>query len=77
MAIMSAHDSIIAARVMHTVRANRKRIAVAHKLGDLVYFSTKNISLPKGRARKLAPKCLSPFTVSRIPKEGATYQQWT
>ena len=44
------------------------------KLGDLVYFSTKNIPLPKGRARKLAPKCLSPFAVSNIPKEGAAYQ---
>jgi len=74
MAIMSAHDSIIAARVVHTVQANRKRLAVDYKVGDLVYLSTKNISLPKGRARKLAPKYLGPFAISRILKDGATYQ---
>ena len=72
--IMSAHDSIIVARVVHTVQANRKQIAVIYKVGDTVYLSTKNISLPKGRARKLAPKYLGPFAVSKVLKEGATYQ---
>ena len=73
-AIMSAHDSIIAARVVNTVQANRKRVGVSYKVGDLVYLSTKNISLPKGRARKLAPKYLGPFPVARILRDGATYQ---
>ena len=72
--IMSAHDSIIVARVVHTVQANRKQIAVTYKVGDTVYLSTKNISLPKGRARKLAPKYLGSFAVSKVMKEGATYQ---
>ena len=58
MAIMSAHNSIIAARVVNTVQANRKRTKVDQKVGDLVYLSTKNMSLPKGRACKLAPKYL-------------------
>jgi hypothetical protein len=35
LAIMSAHDSIIAARVVNTVQANRKRAIVDHKVGDL------------------------------------------
>jgi hypothetical protein len=29
--------------------------------GDLVYFSTKNISFPKGLARKLVPKYIGPY----------------
>ncbi|KAG0692130.1 hypothetical protein DFH29DRAFT_1009311 [Suillus ampliporus] len=31
--------------------------------GDLVYLSTVNLSLPKGRARKLAPKFIGPFKI--------------
>ena len=73
-AIMSAHDAIIASRIQHTVQANRKRQITTFKEGDLVYLSTKNINLPKGRARKLAPKFLGPFPISRVVKEGATYQ---
>ena len=73
-AIMSAHDAIIASRVNHTVQANRKHQKANFKEGDLVYLSTKNISLPKGRARKLSPKYLGPFPISRTIKEGATYQ---
>jgi len=73
-AIMSAHDAIIAARVQQTVQANRKRLPAMYKEGDLVYLSTKNISLPKRRARKLAPKYLGLFPITRVIKEGATYQ---
>ena len=73
-AIMSAHDAIIAARVQSTVQANRKRNVATYKEKDLVYLSTKNISLPKGRARKLAPKYLGPFEITKVLKEGATYQ---
>jgi hypothetical protein len=73
-AIMSAHDAIIAARIQHTVQANRKRLTANFKEGDLVYLSTKNISIPKGRARKLAPKYLGPFPVTKVIKEGATFQ---
>ena len=73
-AIMGAHDAIIALRVQNTVQANRKRLPASYKKGDLVYLSTKNISLPKGRARKLSPKYLGPFPIIKILKEGATYQ---
>ena len=74
MAIMSAHDAIIASRVENTVQANKKRAVASYKEGDLVYLSTKNISLPKGLARKLAPKYLGPFAIIKVLKEGATYQ---
>ena len=30
--------------------------------------------MPKGRARKLAPKYLGPFAITKILKDGATYQ---
>jgi hypothetical protein len=74
MAIMSAHDAIIASRVENTVQANKKRSIADYKEGDLVYLSTKNISLPKGLARKLAPKYLGPFAITKVLREGATYQ---
>ena len=74
LAIMSAHNAIIASCVENTVQANRKRAVANYRVGDLVYLSTKNISLPKGLARKLAPKYLGPFTVAKVLKEGATYQ---
>ena len=72
-AIMCAHDVIITSRVQHTVQANRKWLPATYQ-GDLVYLSTKNISMPKGRARKLAPKYLGPFPITKVLKEGATYQ---
>ena len=74
LAVMNAHDEIIAAQVVNTVQANRKRVTAHHQLGDLVYLSTKNISLPKGCACKLALKYLGPFKITRVLKEGATYQ---
>ena len=74
MAIMSAHDSIITTRVVNTVQANKRQAVAEYKVGDLVYLSTKNISLPKGCARKLALKFLGPFAILKVLKEGATYQ---
>jgi hypothetical protein len=43
-------------------------------VGDLVYVSTKNLSLPKGRARKLTPKYIGPFPIIEIMEPGATYR---
>jgi hypothetical protein len=65
LALMSAHDSIIAARVKQTRDANRKRQDVPFKQHDLVYLSTKNISFPKGLARKLLPKFIGPYRIVR------------
>ncbi|KAJ8473319.1 hypothetical protein ONZ51_g7961 [Trametes cubensis] len=69
-AVMAAHDSILAARVKQTRDANRKRRPAPFVEGDLVYVSTKNISLPKGLARKLAPKYIGPY---RITKDFGNY----
>ncbi|KAL7284496.1 hypothetical protein ACG7TL_001787 [Trametes sanguinea] len=62
-AIIAAHDSILAARTKQVRDANRKRRPVPFTTGDLVYLSTKNLSLPKGMARKLAPKFIGPYKI--------------
>lgn len=73
-AITSAHDAIIALRIENTGQANKKRSIANYKEGDLVCLSTENISLPKGLARKLAPKYLRPFAIIKVLEEGSTYQ---
>lgn len=62
-AIMRAHDAIISARVKQTELANRRRKESPFVTGDLVYLSTENLTLPKGRARKLSPKFIGPFKI--------------
>jgi hypothetical protein len=62
-ASMAAHDTLIAARVKSTALANRRRKEAPFIKGDLVYLSTENLALPKGRARKLAPKFIGPFKI--------------
>src|ERR1051326_1699781 len=52
--IMAAHDAIIASRVRQTYNTNKhRRPGDEYSPGDLVYLSTKNLNLPKGRACKL------------------------
>ncbi|KJA14580.1 hypothetical protein HYPSUDRAFT_118543, partial [Hypholoma sublateritium FD-334 SS-4] len=62
-AIMHAHDCLIAARVKSVRNANRKRTRAPFKNTDLVYIDTRNISLPKGTSRKLAPKFIGPYPI--------------
>jgi hypothetical protein len=62
---MSAHDSILTARVKQTQDANRKRRVEPFLVGDIVYISTKNFTYPKGLARKLVPKYLGPHKILR------------
>jgi len=62
-AIIAAHDSILAARVKQTRHANQRRRLAPFQENDLVYVSTKNISFPKGLARKLIPKFIGPYKV--------------
>ena len=65
LALMSAHDSILAARVKQTRDANKRRQDVPFKQGDLVYLSSQHIKFPKGLARKLIPKYLGPYRILR------------
>ena len=61
--VMAVHDSIIAARVKQTKDANKRRRPCPLQKGDLVYISTKNISFPRGLARKFLPKFIGPYLV--------------
>lgn len=61
--LMSAHDSIISARVKQTRNANRKRQLAKFEEGDLVYISTENMSIKKERACKLTPKYIGPYKI--------------
>src|SRR6266481_5927635 len=62
--LMMVHDAIIESRVVQAHHANRhRRPGELHSPGDLVYLSTKNLSLPKGRAKKLVPRYIGPYKV--------------
>jgi len=61
--VLAAHDAIITARVKQTRLANNRRKESPFIKGDFVYLSTQNLSLPKGRAQKLAPKFIEPYKI--------------
>jgi hypothetical protein len=72
--IDAAHDAIIASRVIQTHNANKSRredppLAV----GDLVYLSTADLSLPKGRANKLLPKFIGPYPIVKADPATSNY----
>lgn len=63
---MAAHNAIIANRVKQTHSANKhQRDAPAYK-GDLVYLSTRNLTLPKGWSKKLLPRYVGPYKILSI-----------
>jgi hypothetical protein len=70
-----AHDNIIAERVFQRYYANKHRRKEPEvKPGELVYLSTKNLSMPKGRASKLLPKFVGPYKVLRSIPEKSNYE---
>ena len=66
-----AHDAIIASRIAQAFYANQHRRDEVKTyddqftVGKLVYLSTENLSLPKGRARKLLPRFVGPYPIIR------------
>jgi hypothetical protein len=44
------------------------------KEGDMVYLSTKNISMPKGRASKLVPRYVGPYKVMKAISLSSNYE---
>jgi hypothetical protein len=64
-AVMSAHDAILETQVKQARSTNRKRRVAPFIVADLAYVSTKNLSLPKGQARKLVPKFIGPYKLVR------------
>ena len=73
--LAAAHDSIIESRVFQTHWANTHcRQDPEIKINDLVYVSTKNLALPKGRASKLLPKFVGPYPVMGIIDGSSIYE---
>ena len=71
--LMAAHDMIIANHIQQTFHVNKKRHANdKYHVGDHMYLSTQNLTLPKGRARKLLPKYIGPYKVVKAHNEAST-----
>jgi hypothetical protein len=71
--LMAAHDVIIANRVVQTDQANKLcREGAEYQVGDLVYLSTENLSLPKGWAKKLLPKYIGLYKVLEAHHQALT-----
>ena len=71
--LMVAHNAIIANRVQQMFHANKKCCASdLYHVGDHMYLSTQNVTLPKGRARKLVPKYIGPYKVVKAHNEAST-----
>jgi hypothetical protein len=70
-----AHDAIIEARVHSTYQANRHRSEEKpFEVGDLAYLSTANLNLLKHHARKLTPKYIGPFRVTKVLPDSSNYE---
>src|ERR1700724_4343695 len=73
--LADAHDAIIEAHVFQTNRMNARRQREPEIMeGSLVYLCTKNLNLPKGRARKLCPKFVGPWKVVKARPGASTYE---
>ena len=71
--LMVAHDTIIANHVQQTFHANKKhRASDLYHVGDHMYLLTQNLTLPKGRVRKLVPKYIGPYKVVKAHNEAST-----
>jgi hypothetical protein len=69
-----AHDALIEVRVFQKAHANKKWHKEPEiKEDDLVYLSTKNITMPKDRANKLVAKYIGPYRVTRAIPENSNY----
>jgi hypothetical protein len=73
--LAQAHDALIESRVNQAYHANSKRReGDIFEVDDLVYLSTENLNLPKGRARKLLPKYIGPYKVLWADATTSTYK---
>ena len=73
--LMDAHDSIIESRVTQKHYADKRRSEEPSlKIDSLVYLSTRNLSLPRGRASKLLPKFIGPYPIVEANPETSNYR---
>src|SRR6266481_6716444 len=70
---MMVHDAIIESYVVQAHHTNHHRWpGELHSPGDLVYLLTKNLSLPKGRAKKLVPRYVGPYKIVEVQTNAST-----
>jgi hypothetical protein len=73
--LADAQDAIIESRVYQMYHANhRHQEDNSFTVGDLVYVSSADLSLPKGCASKLLPKYVSPFKVLDAQQSTSSYK---
>ena len=71
--LLAAHNAILENCILQMFHANRKcRADPNYKQDDFVYLSTKNLTLPKGRTRKLVPKFIGPYKVLEAHNQAST-----
>ena len=58
-----ALDAIIESRVIQMHHANERKDPPMLSVGELVYLTMKNLTLPKGQACKLLPKYIGPMKI--------------
>ena len=68
--LMAAHEAIIANCIEQMFHPNKKcHASDEYTVGDHMYLSTQNPTLPKGRERKLVPKDIGPYKVTKAHNE--------
>jgi hypothetical protein len=71
--LMATYDTIIANHMVQTDQANKLCCEGAeYQVGDLLYLSTENLSLPKGQAKKLLPKYIGLYKVLEAHHQAST-----
>ena len=70
--LMNAHDAILEHRIGQTHYSNKCcQPGVKYQINDLVYLSTKNLTLLKHRAQKLMPKFIGPYKILKAMNESS------
>ena len=67
---MDVHNTILEHRIGQMHYSNKRcQPGVKYQINDLVYLSTKNLTLPKHRAWKLMPKFIGPYKILKVMNE--------
>ena len=70
--LMDVYDATLEHRIGQTHYSNKHhQPGIKYQINDLVYLSTKNLTLLKHRARKLMPKFIGPFKILKAMNESS------